>query len=169
MISEVFTKQDMPRIMALIAGFFSSCDDKQYQLEIKEKKKKRSLDANSYYWVLVHKIADAANVSVLTVYREHVRDIGGNNDLVCVQNKAVDAFCKAWQNQGLGWITEEMPSKLDGCTNIMVYYGSSTYDTRQMSKLIECAIADCQEYGIEYLTPAELHALLEKWGDSDAR
>ena len=47
MISEVFTKQDMPRIMALIAGFFSSCDDTQYQLEIKEKKKKRSLDANS--------------------------------------------------------------------------------------------------------------------------
>ena len=40
MISETFTKHDMPRITAIIAGFFGSCaDDKTYQLEIKEKKK----------------------------------------------------------------------------------------------------------------------------------
>ena len=170
MISEVFNLRDMPRIMAIVAGFFSSADsEKTYTIEIKEKKKKRSLDANSYYWVLVHKIADAANVSVRTVYREHIRDIGGNNDLVCVMNKAVDAFCKGWESKGLGWITEEMPSKLDGCTNIMVYYGSSTYDSRQMSKLIDCAITDCQEYGIEYLTPAEIARMIAAWGgDSDA-
>ena len=169
MISEVFNLRDMPRIMAIVAGFFSSADsEKTYTIEINEKKKKRSLDANSYYWVLVHKIADAANVSVRTVYREHIRDIGGNNDLVCVQNKAVDAFCKGWESKGLGWIAEEMPSKLDGCTNIMVYYGSSTYDSRQMSKLIDCAIVDCQEYGIEYLTPAEISRMIAAWGGEDS-
>ena len=84
-----------------------------------------------------------------------------------MQNKAVESFCKAWQGNGLGWITEELPSKLDGCTNVMVYYGSSTYDSRQMSKLIDCAIVDCQEYGIEYLTPAEIAKMLAAWGESN--
>lgn len=166
MISEVFKKRDMPRITAIIAGFFGSCaDDKEYSLEIKEKKKKRSLDANAYFWTLAHKIAGKIGVEVSALYRLYVRDIGGNNDIVCVQNKAVDDFCKAWEHNGLGWQTETMPSKIEGCTNVVCYYGSSTYDTVQMSRLIGLAIQDCKEYGIEYLTPREIAALLEAWGD----
>ena len=170
MISEVFAKRDMPRIMAILAGFFGSCaDDKEYTIEIKEKKKKRSLDANAYYWKLCHDIAYEAQVEVTTVYREHIKEIGGNNDIVCIQNKAVDDFCRAWQHNGIGWQTETIPSKLEGCTNVICYYGSSTYDTQQMSRLIDLAIQDCKEYGIEYMTPTELAKLLAAWGgDSDA-
>ena len=170
MIDEKFTKRDMPRIMAIIAGFFGSCaDDKQYKLEIKECKKKRSLDANAYYWTLVHKIAEAANVEVTTVYHEHIKEVGGNNEIVCVQNQAVDLFVDVWNSKGLGWITELLPSKLQGCTNVVCYYGSSLYDTKQMSRLIELAIQDCKEYGIEYMTPAEIAKLLASWGgESDA-
>lgn len=165
MISESFNKRDMPRIMAIVAGFFSSCaDDLQYTLEIKEKKKKRSLDANAYFWVLAHKIAEKTIVTVTDVYRSYIREIGGNNTVVCVQNKAVDAFCLAWSSHGIGWITEQMPSKLENCTNVICYYGSSTYDTIQMSRLIGLAIQDCKEYGIEYLTPREIGELLAAWG-----
>lgn len=167
MVSEVFTKGDKVRIKAIVEGFFASCeDDKKYRIEIKENRKKRSMDANAYYWVLVHKIAEEAQVSVETVYREHVQEIGGNNDLLCIQNCAVEDFCKAWSMHGLGWITELMPSKLAGCTNVMVYYGSSTYDTRQMSRLIDMAIQDCREYGIEYMTPEEIAAMLDRWEDN---
>lgn len=169
MISETFSKRDMPRIMAIVAGFFASADDKQYTLEIKEHKKKRSLDANAYYWVLAHKVAEAAQVEVSTVYREHVKEIGGNNQIVCVLTKAVDDFCSAWRRNGIGWITEQMPSKLEGCTNVICYYGSSTYDTIQMSRLIGLAIQDCKEYGIEYMSERELCAMLAAWGgDKDA-
>lgn len=165
MIQETFRKRDMPRITAIIAGFFGSCaDDKEYTLEIKEKKKKRSLDANAYYWKLCHEIAYEAQVEVTTVYREHIKEIGGNNDIVCIQNKAVDDFCRAWQHNGIGWQTETIPSKLEGCTNVICYYGSSTYDTQQMSRLIDLAIQDCKEYGIEYMTPTELAKLLAAWG-----
>ncbi len=166
MISETFTKRDMPKIMAMIAGFFGSCaDEKQYTVEIKEFRKRRSLDANAYYWVLAHKIAAAANVEVSTVYREHIKEIGGNNEIVCVLNKGVDDFCEAWERNGIGWIAERMPSKLEGCTNVMCYFGSSTYDTLQMSRLIGLAIQDCKEYGIEYMSERELGALLASWGD----
>lgn len=165
MVSDIFTKHDKPKITALVNGFFAGCEDgKEYRIEIKEYRKKRSLDANSYFWVLVHKIAEEAGVEVTTIYREYVKEIGGNNDLVCVQLKAVEAFCEAWESNGLGWITEKMPSKLAGCVNVMVYYGSSTYDTKQMKRLIDMAIADCQEYGIEHLTPRELAAMIDEWG-----
>ena len=165
MISEKFMKRDMPKILAMVGGFFGSCaEDKQYVIEIKECKKKRSLDANAYYWVLVHKIAEEANVEVTTVYREHIKEIGGNNEIVCVMNQAVDMFVDVWESKGLGWQTELMPSKLEGCTNIVCYYGSSMYDTRQMSRLIELAIQDCKEYGIEYMTPEEIARLLAAWG-----
>jgi hypothetical protein len=32
-----------------------------------------------------------------------------------------------------------------------------------MSRLIEAAISDCQQYGIEHLTPAELAEMLDRW------
>lgn len=169
-ISENFTIRDMPRIMATVAGFFANCkDEKQYSLEIKECKKKRSLDANAYFWALAHKISGKAGIEVTEVYRSYVKEIGGNNDIVCVQDKAVEAFCKAWSHNGLGWQTETMPSRIPGCTNVICYYGSSTYDTIQMSRLIGLAIQDCKEYGIEYLTERELGEMLAAWGgDRDA-
>lgn len=170
MISEVFSKQDEPRITAIIAGFFGSCaDGKQYVLEIKEKRKRRSLDANAYFWVLADKIAAKSSVTVTNVYRAYVREIGGNSDIVCVKEDAADKFCEVFESRGLGWIAEQMPSKLPGCVNVICYYGSSTYDKAQMSRLIELAIQDCQSLGIEYLTPAELAAMVDAWGgDSDA-
>lgn len=170
MIQETFSKRDMPRITAIIAGFFGSCaDDKEYTLEIKEKKKKRSLDANAYFWTLAHKIAGKSGVEVTAVYRSYIKEIGGNCTTVCVLEKAADDFCRAWQSNGIGWLIEQMPSKLDGCVNVICYYGSSTYDTIQMSRLIGLAIQDCKEYGIEYLTPRELGELLAAWGgDSGA-
>lgn len=170
MISERFTKREMPRILALVAGFFGSADDeKGYTIEIKEYKKKRSLDANAYFWTLAHKIAGKSGVEVSTVYRSYIKEIGDNNDVVCVQNKALVAFCDAWGSHGLGWCTETIPSRIDGCTNVICYYGSSTYNREQMTRLIELAIQDCKEWGIEYLTPRELAAMFERWGgDTDS-
>ena len=56
-----------------------------------------------------------------------------------------------------------MPSKLPGCVNVILYYGSSTYDTAQMSRLINLAVQDCKEQGIETMTPQELAAMMEGW------
>lgn len=172
MISEVFGKKDLPRIMAIVSRFFVDCDaEKQYSMEIKEKKKKRSLDANAYFWVLADKIAAKSGVEKTNVYRSYVKEIGGNSDIVCVQNKAVERFCTVFESHGIGWVTEQMPSKIEGCTNVICYYGSSTYDTIQMSRLIGLAIQDCKEYGIEYLTERELGDMLAAWdkdGDDGA-
>lgn len=164
MISETFRKRDLPKIMALVAGFFASCDDKEYTLEIKEKKQKRSLDANAYFWTLCGKLAEATGIGKTDIYRSYIKEIGGNSDIVCVMEKAVDDFRRAWERNGTGWLTEAIPSKLEGCVNVVCYYGSSTYDTKQMSRLIELVVQDCKEAGIETLTPDEIAAMTAAWG-----
>lgn len=126
-------------------------------------KQKRSLDANAYCWTLIGKIAEKTGVPKQEVYREAIRGIGGNYDVVCIKEEAADSLRSAWERNGIGWQTEVMLSKLDGCTNVLLYYGSSTYDTAQMSRLIENIIQDCNALGIETKSQAEIDSLLKGW------
>ena len=137
--------------------------DVHVDVEIKKHRKKRSGDANSYFWVLIDKLAVEINIPKEEIYRGYVKNIGGNNDIVCVQDKGVDNLCACWKKNGIGWVTDTFPSKIDGCTNVILYYGSSTYDTAQMSRLIDMCVQDCKAVGIETMTPAELDALIERW------
>ena len=132
-------------------------------ITVKKHRKKRSLDANAYAWVLIGTIAEAMHIDRKDVYREAIRAIGGNHEIVCVQNKAVESLCNGWQSLGLGWQTDTMPSKLKDCTTVFLYYGSSTYDTKQMSLLIDHLVQDAKELGLETLPPKELEVLLEQY------
>ena len=139
------------------------CDklkDAQIDIEIKKHRQRRSLDANSYAWVLIGKIAEVMHVDRAEVYREAIRAIGGTSTIVCVPDKAVETLLEGWKSKGMGWQTETMPSKIKGCTNVVLYYGSSTYDTRQMSLLIDHLVQDAKALGIETMTPRELEAML---------
>ena len=133
--------------------------DKEIDIDIKAHRNKRSLDANGYAWVLMDKIAARMHIDKAEVYREAIKSIGGVSETVCVQDKAVDRLRQGWEQNGIGWQTDTMPSKLKGCTNVILYYGSSTYDTQQMSLLIDHIVQDAKALGIETMTPAELEAL----------
>ena len=117
-------------------------EGKAYDVEIKEHREKRSLDANAYFWVLVDRLAEKTRIPKTEIYRRR----------------------NGWEHNGLGWQTDTMPSKIPGCTNVILYYGSSTYNTRQMSHLIDMAVQDCVEQGIETLPPDKLAGMMEEWG-----
>lgn len=133
------------------------------EYSIRHTTKKRSLDANAYAWVLIDKLSEAIGLPKMDVYRNTIRDIGGVSDVLCVQENAADAFRTAWESNGLGWQTEIMPSKLPGCVNVVVFYGSSSYDSKQMSRLIDHLVQDCQAVGIETMAPEALASLLGEW------
>ncbi len=139
-------------------------DDGDVEVVIKKYYNKRSKDANAYFWVLIDRLVSIINLPKEEVYKGYIKEIGGNNDVVCVQNKAVEKLCKGWSNNGIGWVTDIMPSKIEGCTNVILYYGSSTYDTLQMSRLIDLVVQDCKAQGIETMPPAQLEQLLNSWG-----
>lgn len=151
-------REDLGKAMAAVRKH----KDRLYDLEIKEHRKKRSLDANAYAWVLINKIADALRLTPKEVYRQAIQDIAGNHEIVPIKTEAADKFKQVWESQGLGWPCIDIGrSKIDGYRNMKAYYGSSTYDTRQMSLLIDHLIEDCRALDIETLPPDKLALLLE--------
>lgn len=137
---------------------------KTYQAELKEHQKKRSLDANAYFWTLCGKLAAKVGLPKEDVYRSLIRDVGDNYEILPIRDDAVEKWISNWEGKGIGWVCEVLcESKLPGYTNVITYYGSSTYDTQQMSRLIEMVVHECKLQGIETMTPAELSLLLEGW------
>lgn len=144
----------------------------KYSVEIKQYRKKRSLDANAYAWQLLGKLAAALSTQEVTyspehVYRELIRDVGDNYEIMPVRNDALERWVQIWTSRGLGWVCEVMgPSKFQGYTNTRCFYGSSVYDTAQMSRLIARIVEDCKAAGVETMTPEELARLVEE-GDKE--
>ena len=134
-------------------------------IKVAKFREKRSLDANAYAWVLLSKLAEKLNIPKTEIYRSMIKEIGGNSDTVCVQDKAVDSLIEGWLHNGIGWVAETFPSKLPGCTNVTLYYGSSSYDKAQMCRLINLITEECRQQGIEYKSEAELNSLLGRWGE----
>lgn len=127
-------------------------------------KAKRSLDANAYCWKLIGDLAERLNITTTEIYRSAIKELGGNREIVCVKEEAVEKLCEAWSSKGIGWQTDTFDSKIKGCRNVILYYGSSTYDTAQMSQLISYIVDECQAQGIDTRTPAEIAELVSLWG-----
>lgn len=141
---------------------YDGLKDVPVSVEIRKAANKRSRDANAFAWVLIDRIAEKMRISKTDVYRSAIREIGGVSETVCVRDKAVGRLRSGWEKNGIGWQTETMPSKLPGCTNVVLYYGSSTYDTAQMSRLIDLLIQEAEQQGIPTLRD-EANELLRKW------
>ena len=153
-------REDLGKALAVVRKH----KDMLYDLEVKEHRKKRSMDANAYCWVLINKIADALRITPKEIYRQAIQNVGGNYEVIPIKAEAADHFKQVWEAQGLGWPCVDMgKSKLDGYRNLRAYYGSSTYDTKQMSQLIDNLVQDCKALDIETLTPDKLSLLMEDW------
>lgn len=142
---------------------FDDLHDVEVDVKVTKHRVKRSLDANAYAWVLIDKIAQKRRMSKAEVYRNAIREIGGVSEIICIQNRAVKTMKDVWTRNGIGWQVEEMESKIDGCTNLILYKGSSVYDSRQMSALIDSLVQDAKSIGIETRPPWEIESLLREY------
>lgn len=147
-----------------VMRWLRSKKDRDYDLTIKEHRKKRSLDANAYFWELVGQLADALRITPKEIYRQAIQNIGGNYEIIPIKAEAADKFKEAWEKNGLGWPCVDIgASKIPGYRNLKAYYGSSTYDTRQMSLLIDHIVQDCKAVGIDTRSKEELDSILSAW------
>ncbi len=131
-------------------------------------RKKRSLDANSYFHVLNGKLADVLRISkprckniLLSRYgqpyllEEDKQAVIKSNIPIStmLENEDIHCFpCGSKVENG-----QEL-------TFYRVYRGSHTYDTREMSILIDGTVDECKEQGIETLPPDALKRMFEAWG-----
>jgi hypothetical protein len=138
-------------------------EGKQYRADLKEHKPRRSLEANAYFWQLAGRLAAKLNLSSVEIYRRLIPEVPGNHEIICVPDKSMQKLKEGWEHNGLGWMVETFPSKIKGCTNAILYYGSSTYDKAQMGQLIDLMVQECKQQGIETMTPRELALIKEAW------
>ncbi len=138
--------------------------EKPLDVEIKVHREKRSRNANNYMWALCEKIAIANGCTKEEVYRINLREVGVYEPLP-IREDAVERFQQAWKQKGIGWFAEVVDdSKHAGYKLVFAYYGSSTYNTSEMSRLIDAVVQDAKALGIPTETPEELHLMMQEWG-----
>lgn len=109
----------------------------------------------------MQEIAKSVGITKEEVYRDLIKNVG-DFEIIPIRDDAVEKFCSAWSKNGVGWVTETTTSKLEGYTNVLCYYGTSTYDNKQMKRFIDAIKQECEGLGIP-TDEKEIESLLETW------
>ena len=142
-----------------VRGLFDKLKDAPVALDLKKWRKPRSKDANAYMWTLLDKLADALHRDREGLYADYIRQYGIYKDFALTEEEA-KTFRHMWESTGTGWPTDRLDFTPDGERLVIrAYYGSSTYNTKQMSRVIDAIVTDCKELGIETLPPDELRRM----------
>ena len=137
---------------AIIQWLFDQQDaDKLY--EIKEKKSKRSLTANAYYWSLLNQLASVMRLSSDKLHFMMLKRYGVCEVVSVRSDIKVDGYFRYYEEIG--------KSDLDGkeFTHYKIYKGSSQMDSKEFSALLDGLISECEDQGIPTLTPDEVAKL----------
>lgn len=166
------TKADRDFITGKITFTIETSEDVQIGIEdlLKAEKvdikatrhrERRSLDSNAYAWVLMQKIAEATHSDKWEVYLEMLKRYSRSFTHIVVKPQAVDAMKAMYRASiDLGEI------KVNGQIGhqLQVYFGSSTFDTKEMSVFLDGIISECKELGIETMSPEEIERIKRQWG-----
>lgn len=128
--------------------------DKPVEAKFTKVSKKRSLDQNSYMWSLLGALAEELQTDKDSVYEEMLRRYGqyitikvsAEQTETLIKNYTADIIDPQWDQE---WCYAN------------IYIGSSQYDTTQMKVLLDGVISECEDLGIEVLSPEELSLLKE--------
>ena len=130
--------------------------DKETVLRVTAKKnrRKRSLDANAYAWMLMSRIADETSRTKEQVYVDALKDYGQHAFLFRVEHGADVSLDGVYVKY----------LEYDGHYDIYeAFRGSSTYDTKEMSDFIDGIVQDAKALGIDTVPRVELDKIKEKW------
>ena len=126
-------------------------------------RKKRSLDANAYFHVLVGKIADKMTISKAKAKNILITKYGqpellpDGSPLIYKSNAPVEYMIELES-------IHSIPVKyVEDATFYKIYRGSHTLDSKEMSILIEGTVADAKELGIETMTPSQIERMVNAW------
>ena len=119
----------------------------------KKYRQKRSLDANAYFWLLCGKIADVLREDKEAVYVNMLKHYG-QSVIVTVANEVdVKSYFKYYEPLFVG----------EKYTEYLVMKGSSEYDSREMSILIDGTVQEARDLNIETESPENLERMKSLW------
>lgn len=146
--------------------------DKELWIEAKVYRKKRSLSQNDYLHVLVRKLVEESNPPVTEEYMKNIL-IGKYGQHIYLDD-GIPVVYKT--NAPPEYMLEQKGLHVKvargGENNIWFYYlmkPTRQMDTREMSRLIDGAIEECRELGIQTDTPQEIERLKAIWESNKNR
>lgn len=133
--------------------------DSDRLFDLSEHKQKRSLNANALLWHCLGEIANALNTDKWEVYLQMLKRYG-KYTYICVKPNVVDSVKKQWREcEVLGDI------EINGqkAIQMLCYFGSSTYDSKEFSSLLNGVISEMEEMGLATPESEELERIMEQW------
>lgn len=147
-----------------LAELFDELKDENVSIEIKKASYKRSLTANAYAWVIIGEIAAKQRKKISEVYREELKDVPNISEFAEIDTDAIPTFAKIWEDGHIGRQIEVIAeSETPGKSIINIYYGSSDFDSAQMSRFIGNLIQDAEALGIPTISEKEAEKMLGYW------
>lgn len=134
--------------------------EKQYVVEVKQWRKGRSNDANAALWLILGEMAAKLRTSKDELYLEMLSRYGVFTHIIAKHN-AAERFKSEWRAvKDLGEVT------VNGKTGVQLqcYFGSSTYNTLEFSRLLDGTINDAREIGVNLISDADRALMLAEWG-----
>ena len=157
-----------------VSAAIDKIKDKLLRITVKLWRDKRSLDANSYYWVLLSRLAEAVGISKPRAHNLMLRKYGQNlvidsqiaflviPDTEEAEETALEA--ESFHIRPTSQVKQGKDGKMYRTYTVLA--GSSTYDTKEMSELINGLVSECKEQGIETLTPDELARMMKDYEEN---
>ena len=148
---------DTCKIDKILPLIFRLDKDTIYDVKINKHREKRSLNANAYLWKLVTEIGNILNKSKEEVYLQMLIDYGQSEMISILSEINVKGYFKYYKLAGT--------SILNGkeFNHYKIYKGSSEYNTKEMSILIEGAVQEAKNLGIKTKEDYEIEKLIEEW------
>lgn len=123
--------------------------------EVKVWRSKRSLDQNAYYWALLGRLGQRLGYASDELHKHMLREYGVYDAFTVRADVPIGDYFRYWDEVGVG--------EADGVRyrHIRAFKGSSEMDSAEFSRLLNGVIQECQQQGIETMTPQE--AARMKW------
>ncbi len=147
---------------------FEKLRDADISVEIKKASRERSKTANDFCWALCTDIGNAMRPPLPKemVYRQAIREVG-KYEMILMKDEAVETFQKVWSGRGTGWFAEKFDDskKNPGCSVVFAYFGTSVYDSAEMSRVIDYLKQDAENMGLPIpISKAEEERMIAAWG-----
>lgn len=161
----VSEREELNPLIEIIESFDP---EKEYELTFQKTRKKRSLDANAYMWVLCDKIAKKIKSTKEDVYRKAIREVGVFSDVAIQEGEPCEQLIRTWDTWGIGYFCEPFSSSLtdkngNPMKRVRLYKGSHDYSGEELAPVIDFIVDEARALNIEVLSDKKIKELEASW------
>ena len=135
--------------------------DIDLDISFSKHRNRRSIDANAFLWACLGEIARAISSDTWSIYL-YMLERYGKFTHILVKPEAVEQVRQVWRET-------KIVGEKDGMIQMLCFFGSSTYNTKEFSQLLDGVVSEMKEMHLETPPDEEMKRLLEGMQESDQR